>query len=1176
MSVRSLNGLAGSSTTNVYVNTIDVFTGTSPVVVAQANPNEQVNISLKDINGFGGANKILAINGSNNGLVWGDQNWERVASAYLQPADITDIVSIPPDSYIRFDTNPISALGYELKHDQTNNDFVFRKKDGTQIYKYTPTGQFNAYSFEFGETDNERIVLSQNNLRINNGGNLSFREDAVNGTNQINLKAPAGLASSATITLPSSNGTLALVGQGGFITSVSSPLAVSSNNLTLGTVPISKGGTNLTSYTTGDIIYSSATDTLAKRGIGSTGQVLKVSGGIPVWDDETDTVYTGTGNIDITGTTISLTGTIPQSNGGTGFNTYTVGDLLYCSSSNTLSKLPIGATDKVLKVSGGVPVWGTDTDTVYTVNTPITLTNSTEIGLTTVPYNLGGTGLTSYTEGDLLYASADNVLAKLPHGSSGDILRMNGTGTLPEWRTMYTATSPIVLTGGTTFELTAVPENLGGTGQSGYNSGDMLFCNVANTLTKINIGSAGQVLKVSSATTLPAWEDETDTTYTATAPLFVAGTNFTLSTVPIIKGGTNIVSYTEGDILYCSSSVGQGTLSKLPIGSTGDFLKVSGGIPVWGSDNDTVYTVNTPITLTNSTEIGLTTVPYNLGGTGLTSYTEGDLLYASADNVLAKLPHGNSGDILRMNGTGTLPEWRTMYGATSPIVLTGGLTFELNTVPVSKGGTGFTGCNAGDMIYSLVANTLTKLNIGSTGQVLKVSGGLPVWSNETDTTYTGTGNIDITGTTISLTGTIPQSNGGTGFNTYTVGDILYCDTTNTLSKLPIGTTGQVLKVDSGKPSWGALSGATPFTTSGNLLYPTDTNLRLLVGATANSNDYKLRVNGDAYINGPTYIEQSTHFGIRLIRSGYNGICWYASEADAQGDTNRKAYIQADTGSNGKMFFNCLSQQFIFGTSSSIGRIGVNKSNPQFPLDVDHTLNDTSASVNYRYITTLSAGGPVQVYNTTAKFDGRIWITDVIYNSSDRRIKENINELNSSKSLEIIDKLKVCEYTMKDIKRNGNAKHLGFIAQEVEAEYPLAVNDSNEYIPDIYKNVDCVYTKVGEEYKVKISELGEVSGVEYSFYVWVGEEDRNEISLELVGNEDNTFTFEKEYENVFCYGKKVSDFKTLEKETLYDLNVSATQELHNKIKTLETELTTYKSIVDKLINSKSFAEFKKSL
>ena len=74
---------------------------------------------------------------SNNSLQWANQNWKRIASAYLQPADITDIVSIPPDSYIRFDCEPVSALGFELKHDQTGNYFVFREKDGTQIYKYT-------------------------------------------------------------------------------------------------------------------------------------------------------------------------------------------------------------------------------------------------------------------------------------------------------------------------------------------------------------------------------------------------------------------------------------------------------------------------------------------------------------------------------------------------------------------------------------------------------------------------------------------------------------------------------------------------------------------------------------------------------------------------------------------------------------------------------------------------------------------------------------------------------------------------------------------------------------------------------------------------------------------------------------------------------------------------------
>lgn len=43
------------------------------------------------------------------------------------------------------------------------------------------------------------------------------------------------------------------------------------------------GGTGLTTYTTGDVPYASATNTLAKLGIGSSGQFLKVSSGIPNW-----------------------------------------------------------------------------------------------------------------------------------------------------------------------------------------------------------------------------------------------------------------------------------------------------------------------------------------------------------------------------------------------------------------------------------------------------------------------------------------------------------------------------------------------------------------------------------------------------------------------------------------------------------------------------------------------------------------------------------------------------------------------------------------------------------------------------------------------------------------------------------------------------------------------------
>lgn len=54
-----------------------------------------------------------------------------------------------------------------------------------------------------------------------------------------------------------------------------------------------------------------------------------------------------------------------------------------------------------------------------------------------------------------------------------------------------------------------------------------------------------------------------------------------LPTIPVNKGGTNIVSYTKGDILYAS---GSNTISKLPIGNAGKVLKSDGSVPKWLDD----------------------------------------------------------------------------------------------------------------------------------------------------------------------------------------------------------------------------------------------------------------------------------------------------------------------------------------------------------------------------------------------------------------------------------------------------------------------------------------------------------------------------------------------------------------------------------------------------------------
>ena len=60
------------------------------------------------------------------------------------------------------------------------------------------------------------------------------------------------------------------------------------------TLDETKGGTGLTSFTTGDVIYASGSDTLAKLGIGSSGQTLQVSsGGIVEWATATTGDITG-------------------------------------------------------------------------------------------------------------------------------------------------------------------------------------------------------------------------------------------------------------------------------------------------------------------------------------------------------------------------------------------------------------------------------------------------------------------------------------------------------------------------------------------------------------------------------------------------------------------------------------------------------------------------------------------------------------------------------------------------------------------------------------------------------------------------------------------------------------------------------------------------------------------
>lgn len=135
--------------------------------------------------------------------------------------------------------------------------------------------------------------------------------------------------------------------------------------------------------TTGDIIYSSSGTTNARLPIGSTGNVLTVSGGVPAWvapatsGTVTSVALTVPAFLSVAGSPITSSGTLavslsgtalPIANGGTAATTAaaaynnlspmtTTGDIEYESGTNTAARLPIGSSGNVLTVAGGVPTW---------------------------------------------------------------------------------------------------------------------------------------------------------------------------------------------------------------------------------------------------------------------------------------------------------------------------------------------------------------------------------------------------------------------------------------------------------------------------------------------------------------------------------------------------------------------------------------------------------------------------------------------------------------------------------------------------------------------------------------------------------------------------------------------------------------------------------------------------
>lgn len=232
--------------------------------------------------------------------------------------------------------------------------------------------------------------------------------------------------------------------------------------------------------------------------------------------------------------------------------------------------------------------------------------------------------------------------------------------------------------------------------------------------------------------------------------------------IDVTAGGTNLDSYTTGDLIYAS---GIFSLSKLGIGTNGYVLKSNGSAPYWAAESGGSggwTDAGTSVNLTTSTDVigigstGTSNRKINLsfnGDYGIYAAVTGGIasIYASATSGYAMQTSGDvliSGDITATRQLLTINDEGTQ--STSPISIDTGLG-DLHTVDLTGTGSMTLNCN--------------QMDIGSQGTIL-----LNVGSSVTDIVpqaWSGDG-AGGTYTEIELNTLSIPSGGGYVTCTYTV------------------------------------------------------------------------------------------------------------------------------------------------------------------------------------------------------------------------------------------------------------------------------------------------------------------------------------------------------------------------------------------------------------------------
>ena len=522
--------------------------------------------------------------------------------------------------------------------------------------------------------------------------------------------------------------------------------------------------TNLAGGAGGSIPYQTGSGATTFLAAGTNGQYLTLSGGVPTWANITTVSSFSGGTTGLTPNTattgaITLAGTLAVANGGTGVTTSSGASSVVLRDSNvnvTANDFYEGFTN--------VAAAGTTT-TLTAASTPnfvVTGSGGQTYKLpdaTTLPTGAIYSFNNNQTSGAItVQNNSSTTIVSVPSGGFVEIILLTNSVAAGTWDYHFQAPANVSWSTNTlsyagsitnaTWNGNVICAIYGGTGQTSYITGDTLYASASNTLSKLGIGSSGQVLTVVSG--VPAWANTTvattitdDTTTNATRYInFTSATSGTLSTIytsstklqynpstgaftaptltptnalGISYGGTgqttasaafNALSpiTTTGDLI-----IGNGTNSatRLAIGTNGYVLTSNGTTASWQAATGTSATY-TRTSFTATASQTTFSVTYTVGY--IQVYLNGVLLnasdYTASSGTSIVLAVGaNSGDILET------------------------IAYNVVSLGTATSSTNIAGGSAGEVVYQSGSGATSFTAVGTTGQVLTSNGtSAPTWS----------------------------------------------------------------------------------------------------------------------------------------------------------------------------------------------------------------------------------------------------------------------------------------------------------------------------------------------------------------------------------------------------------------------------------------------------------------